>query len=48
MKLTYMRPDLPNEYGLLSVQDKILSIMVYVDRLCQEHNIDYCLMGALP
>lgn len=42
----YMREDLKDEYGFLELQDKILEIMVYVDRVCNENNIDYCLMGG--
>lgn len=42
----YMRDNLKNEYGFLELQDKILEIMAYVDMLCREHNIDYCLMGG--
>jgi lipopolysaccharide cholinephosphotransferase len=30
----------------LPLQDKILEVAVYVDRLCREHGIDYCLMGG--
>jgi len=46
MNFTYMRPNLPNEYGLLPVQDKILSIAVYLDQFCAKHGIEYCLMGG--
>ena len=42
----YMRDDLKDEYGLLKLQDKILEIAVYIDKFCQENNIDYCLMGG--
>lgn len=41
-----MRHDLRDDYGLLEIQDKILSIMVDVDRFCTEHNVEYCLMGG--
>lgn len=46
MKLQYMRPDLEDRYGFLEVQDKILGIMVDVDRFCETHGIEYCLMGG--
>lgn len=42
----YMRDDLKDEYGLLKLQDKILEIAVYIDKFCQENDIDYCLMGG--
>ena len=46
MTLKYMRPGLEDKYGLLEIQDKILGIMVYIDRFCKVHDIDYCLMGG--
>jgi len=46
MSKQLMRPGLSDEYGLLKLQNKILEIMVYVDKLCQENNIEYCLMGG--
>ena len=46
MKLKYMRQNLEDSYGLLELQDKILEIMVYIDRFCELHGIDYCLMGG--
>lgn len=46
MKFTYMRSDLSNEWGLLAVQDKILSLAVYLDKFCTQHGIEYCLMGG--
>ena len=46
MELQYMRPGLEDKYGFLAVQDKILSIMVDVDRFCAAHGIAYCLMGG--
>ena len=33
-----MRPDLEDKYGFLEIQDKILGIMVDVDRFCEEHD----------
>lgn len=46
MSKQLMRPDLPDEYSFLELQNKILEIMVYVDSLCQQHDIKYCLMGG--
>ena len=46
MSYRYMRNDLTNDYGFLELQDKILEIMVYVDRLCRDNDIEYCLMGG--
>ena len=46
MKYQYMRPDLKDKYGFLGIQDKILSIMVDVDRFCEKHGVEYCLMGG--
>lgn len=44
--LDYIRDNLPDDYGILSLQDSILRIAVYIDRLCQAHHINYCLMGG--
>lgn len=44
--ITYMRDGLPDDYGILQLQDKILEIVVYIDQLCREHEINYCLMGG--
>lgn len=44
--MKYMRDGLDDCYGFLPLQDKILEIAVYVDRICKENNIDYCLMGG--
>ena len=41
MKLKYMRDNLPDTYGLLELQDKILEIAVYMDDLCEKHNNQY-------
>lgn len=41
-----MREGLDDRYGFLPLQDKILEIAVYVDALCRENDIDYCLMGG--
>lgn len=42
----YMRPELEDSYHLCALQDKILEIMVYVDKICRKYDIDYCLMGG--
>lgn len=41
-----MRKDTEDSYGLKSLQNVILNIAAYVDCLCQEHNINYRLMGG--
>ena len=41
-----MRGGLDDSWGFLELQDKILEIAVYVDRFCEEHGVDYCLMGG--
>lgn len=46
MPLKYMRQELEDKYGFLEIQDKILEIMVYVDRFCEDRGIQYCLMGG--
>ena len=46
MSFKYMRSELEDKYGLLEVQDKILEIMVDVDKFCENHGIEYCLMGG--
>lgn len=44
--MNYMRKDRKDDYGILSLQDKILEIAVYIDKFCNENGIDYCLMGG--
>lgn len=46
MGYRYMREDLDPQYGFLELQDKILEIALYIDSVCKEHDIDYCLMGG--
>ena len=41
-----MHPNLPDTYGILALQNKILEIAVYLDKFCREHNITYYLMGG--
>ena len=41
-----MRPNLEDKYGFLEIQDKILGIMVDVDKFCESQGIEYCLMGG--
>ncbi len=41
-----MRDGLDPKYGFLELQDKILEIAVYIDKLCRENDINYCLMGG--
>ena len=44
--MKYMRDNLDEKYGFLELQDKILEIAVYIDKICKENNIEYCLMGG--
>lgn len=44
--MKYMRDGLEDSYGFLTLQDKILEIMDYVDKICTKYEIDYCLMGG--
>ena len=44
--MKYMRDGLPDSYGILELQDKILEIAKYIHDFCEEHEIDYCLMGG--
>ena len=44
--MKYMRESLTDEYGILAFQDALLEIMVYIDKYCSEHDIDYCLMAG--
>lgn len=46
MQLKYMRQGLEDKYGILEIQDAILGIMVDVDIFCNQHDIEYCLMGG--
>jgi len=42
----FMRENTPDDWGIKRLQDKILEIAVYVDKLCEENGIEYCLMGG--
>lgn len=44
--MQYMRDNLEDKYGIVLLQDKILEIAIYIDHFCNEHDIDYCLMGG--
>ena len=44
--MQYMRESLDDEYGFLTLQDKILEIAVDFDKFCAENDIEYCLMGG--
>lgn len=46
MTLKYMREGLDPQYGFLELQDKILEVALYIDALCTEHDVEYCLMGG--
>lgn len=42
----YLRDDIEDKYGLLELQESILEIALYLDNLCKNNDIDYCLMGG--
>jgi lipopolysaccharide cholinephosphotransferase len=44
--MKYMRHGIEDKYGIIALQDKILEIAVYIDEICDQHGIDYCLMGG--
>lgn len=44
--MKYMRDGLKDSYGILELQDKILEIAKYIHDFCEEHGIEYCLMGG--
>lgn len=46
MEYRYMREGLEAQYGFLELQDKILEVALYIDSVCKEYDIDYCLMGG--
>lgn len=46
MNYQYMRDNLPDDYGIVKLQDKILEIASYINDFCQANDIDYCLMGG--
>ena len=46
MKECLMRDGLEDDFGLLEVQNGILSIMKYIDSFCVSNDIRYCLMGG--
>lgn len=47
MKLQRLiRDDLKDEYGVLELQNVILNIMQYIDKLCQENDIQYYVIGG--
>ena len=41
-----MRNELNDTYGILELQNKILEIVLYLDKFCKEHGIIYYLMGG--
>lgn len=42
----YMREAQADDYGILELQEKILEIAVYIDQICRDNQIEYCLMGG--
>lgn len=41
-----MRKETPDDWGIKKLQEKILEIAVYIDKFCEENDIQYCLMGG--
>ncbi len=41
-----MRDDLSDDFGFLELQDKILEIALFMDKVCRSNNINYYLMGG--
>lgn len=41
-----IREGVKDEYGVLELQNVILNIMLYIDRLCQENGIQYYIIGG--
>ena len=41
-----MRKELQDDYHILELQNCILNIAEYIHMFCEEHGIDYCLMGG--
>jgi len=46
MSKQLMRSNLQDEYGFIPLQNKILEIMVDVDKVCRKNNIEYFIMGG--
>lgn len=46
MEYNFIRDRQNEKFGLLPLQDKILEIAVYIDKLCKDNHIEYCLMGG--
>lgn len=42
----YVREETNDEYGIKALQERILEIAVYIDKLCLTNGIDYYLMGG--
>ena len=46
MKYKYMRDETEDEYGFKQLQDKIMEIAEYIDKVCVDNKISYCLMSG--
>lgn len=44
--MDYIREETDDLYRIKSLQNKILEVMLWIDRTCCENNLDYCLMGG--
>lgn len=41
-----MRPKLKDDYHILQLQNCILNVAKYLNDFCEEHSVNYCLMGG--
>lgn len=44
--MNMMRSDTPDSYGIKELQGKILEVMMWIDKVCSDNDIEYCLMGG--
>lgn len=44
--MDYMRRELEDKYEIMDFQNQLLNIMIDIDRFCDKHGIDYCLMAG--
>lgn len=44
--MSYLRNEMKDEFGIRTLQEKILEIAVYIDQFCRQHGIQYFLMGG--
>lgn len=46
MELQSLMSEHPDDWGILQLQNGILNVAKYLHDFCEEHGIDYCLMGG--